>query len=447
MRASCPFGITYLRPSESQRSIISIARPGPDSPFSRPYTEGFAYALLFAFLCRTPMLFARLDAKSAAEVGVWLGVCLLVRSQFFVVVAAFGVAGVAALVVDRAARRDLVVFGVVAVVGMGVTLAPYFAYLDAHTHGFTPLNYVLFNETPGDSPLSAAAPYVRPRGFAYVLHILQGVRVAWLSSRSYFSAYQFAHWALPAALLLGAFELARRPALRERLDGARAFLTQPQHRAWFFVGALAVVGFLSVHLLAKSNNRWYFDRRHNLVCLFVFFFALVALLRSPRYIARVVGAVLVFASAVVGLRDVVDLTARVWVDVPRPDKPALVSWLNAEHARLGRDFTVAFNQPQVVVWQTPGVHFHEVNVGYSTLDDVLYMADHLDAEYLISPMNRRAKHRTPPDRFAAAFVKVAVAPPFAIFRRTNASGPLVLPPLRADQRDDDDGDDDKDDPQ
>ena len=40
MRASWPLGMTYWRPSLSHRSMTSMARPLPDSPFSRTYTVG-----------------------------------------------------------------------------------------------------------------------------------------------------------------------------------------------------------------------------------------------------------------------------------------------------------------------------------------------------------------------------------------------------------------------
>jgi len=253
------------------------------------------------------------------------------------------------------------------------------------------------------------------------------VRVAWVSSHSYFSSYQFAHWALPIALVVIVVEATRLNSKSAALADARAWLTRPEHRAWFFVGAVAIVGFLSVHLLAKSNNRWYFEKRHNLVCIFVFFFALVFLLQSRRVVARLAGAAILVASVWVGGLALVSAARRFHAAPPQPEKPTVVAWLNAEHARLGRDFTVAFNQPQVVVWQTPGVHFHEVNVAVSTIDDVIYMTDHLGAEYLISPLKRKAKHRIPADRFAAEFVKVGSAPPFAIYRRVGATGPLALP--------------------
>lgn len=419
---------------------------------SRPYTEGFAYALLFVFLWRSPKLFAALDVKAGAEVGLWIGLLLLVRSQFFIVLAAFGLAGVVALVVDKAARRDLAVFGAVAVAAFCLTMAPYLVYLGVHTEGFTPMNYVLFNETPADSPLSHPAPYVRPHGMKYVEHVYKGLKLAWGFKRSYFPSFHLAHWALPVALGVVVVEAAvvalegGVAPVKEAVARARAFVTRPEHRAWFFVGALAVVGFLSVHLLAKSKNRWYFDRRHNLVCVFVFAGALVFLLSSKRFAARVTGVALLVGSIALGGYDLYTTTRDVYLTPPLPEKTRVVEWLNAERARLGRDFTVAFNQPQVVVWQTPGVRFHEVNVETSTLDDVIYMTDHLGAEVLISPIARKPKHRKPAERFAAEFVKVATARPFAIYRR---KGTVVEG--AADDKDDDDDkegvDDDADAPQ
>ncbi|OGQ17354.1 MAG: hypothetical protein A2138_25600 [Deltaproteobacteria bacterium RBG_16_71_12] len=370
---------------------------------SRPYTEGLAYALLFLCCWRAMPLLQRRTTTNGLELGAWLGVLLLVRSQLVIVPAALAGALLVGLALAREQRRELVVFCGAVGAGASLLLLPYALYLAANSDGFSVWNYLLFGETPEASPLSQARPYVRPDGVGHLRVLAHGVATAfaWGVNVSYRGSYHLFHYSLPIALVLGGARLAR--VLRDADGRARtvAWLRDPKNAHWIMFALLAVLGFLSVQLLVKNEDRWYFHRRHNLVALPLFYFSLLALLRSRALPLALVGVVLLVGSVGIGARRVgfeiykTDAAPRV------PSRQSVVDWINAERARLGRPLVVASSAPQVMVWRTPGVAYHEVNAEITTLDDVLVMFDQLGADYLVSPLRDEVRHRQPRQRFDA----------------------------------------------
>ncbi|RLB53389.1 MAG: hypothetical protein DRI90_21195 [Deltaproteobacteria bacterium] len=128
---------------------------------------------------------------------------------------------------------------------------------------------------------------------------------------------------------------------------------------YFIVFALG--GFLSIHLLhmdTKLYPEWYFGQRHSLVCMFLFFLALVFLFRQRRFPWPLIAAALVFTGS---YRGWVQLDARsTKAEKARPPKPKpapLVTWLNTEAAKHG-GMVVALRQPQLLAYQTRGVGYH-----------------------------------------------------------------------------------------
>lgn len=400
---------------------------------SRPYTEGLAYALLFLWMWRVIPLLERPSVRGGLESGAGLGVLLLVRSQFVIVVVALAMTLLLALILQRAERRTLVKHGLATAAGMIAVLLPYLVYVGVQTGMFSVWNYLLFGETPSDSPLSQARPYVRPEGIAHLWTLAHGVETAfaWSVNVSYRGSYHLFHYALPIAALLGAFAAARVATAGKALERARLWLRDPANAKWILFSLIALLGFLSVQLLVKNNDRWYFHRRHNLVALPLFFFALVALLRSRLLPVALLGAALLVGTLFIGGRRIgfevykVHLTERV------PPKQGVVDWLRAEQARLGRPIVVASNHPQVMVWRLPGVSFHEVNVEITTLDDVLLMFDELHADYLLSTNREGVRHREPRDRFLAELERLPEVNlgRVEVYRRRSRADSTAMPTL------------------
>lgn len=413
---------------------------------SRPFTEGLAYTLLFLFLWRAFTLLERLSWRRGLEAGAWLGALLLTRSQFVVVVAAAVLALLLALVLHRSERGRVLVFGACAASAMLLVLLPYSLYVAQSSDGhFSVWNYVFFGETPADSPLSQARPYVRPGGLAHLAVLGHGVVTAfgWKFKTSYRNSYHLFQYALPALVLLGPWLLLRGGLGPERRARALAWLRDPKHAPWLFFGVMALLLFLSCQLLVKNHDRWYFHRRHNLVTLPLFYLALLALLRArPRPVAWL-GAALLVGGLLLGVSRLGAQTVKVSRRTPEPPKPELVAWLNAEATRQGRPLVVAFHKPQVVVWQTPAVSFHEVNVEISTLDDVLLMFDELGVDYLLSPAQAAVRHRGDTARMIAELEPLPQVELGAVelYRRRKADAPPPPPPWRAASATQDDDDD------
>ncbi|MCC7074912.1 MAG: hypothetical protein IT383_26615 [Deltaproteobacteria bacterium] len=413
---------------------------------SRPFTEGLAYTLLFLFLWRAVLLLQRRSWRDGLEAGAWLGALLLVRSQFAVVVASAVLALALGLVLYAADRRRLVVFGACAALAMLLTMLPYALYLGQNADGhFSIWNYLFFGETPADSPLSQARPYLRPSGLAHLALLGRGVLVAfqWRIKTSYLGSYHLFHYALPVALAVGAWALGRGGVGPERRARALAWLRDPKNAPWLLFGVLAVLLFLSCQLLVKSHDRWYFHRRHNLVTLPLFSFALLALLRARWRLVAWVGAALFVGGTIMGVAQLGQATLKVLRTPPSPPKPELVGWLNAEQQRLGRPLIVAFNQPQVIVWQTPELSYHEVNVEISTLDDVLIMFDELGTDYLVSRVRKNVRHRADLARLQQdlELLPQVQLGGVEVYRRRRPDAPPPPPPWSATAADDD-GDDD-----
>ncbi len=370
---------------------------------SRPYTEGLAYALFFACCWRAIPLLERRTFAAGLELGAWVGVLLLVRSQFVIVVAALVGTLVVQLVVDGERRGAVLRFGVAVALGLALLLMPYVLYLALTTSEFSPFNYLLFGETPQGSPLSQAKPYVRPAGLAHLRVLAHGVATAfaWSVSVSYRGSYHLFHYAVPVAAVV----LAARVLVAARAADGRArmvaWLRDPKNAAWLVFALVALLGFLSVQLLVKNDDRWYFHRRHNLVALPFFFFALLTLLRSRVLPVALVGVALLLGTVGIGARRLGFEIHKTTIEPRRPPRQSVVDWLNAEHARLGRPLVVATSAPQVMVWRTPGVSYHEVNAEVTTLDDVLVMFDQLGADYLVSPLRDEVRHRRPRARLDA----------------------------------------------
>ena len=413
---------------------------------SRPFTEGLAYTLLFLFLWRAFSLLERLTWRGGLEAGAWLGALLLTRSQFVVVVAAAVLALVLALVLYRSERRRVLVFGACAASAMLLVLLPYSLYVAQSSDGlFSVWNYVFFGETPADSPLSQARPYVRPGGLSHLAVLGHGVATAfrWKLKTSYRGSYHTFHYALPALVVLGPWLLWRGGLGPERRAQAMAWLRDSKNAPWLLFGVAALLLFLSCQLLVKNHDRWYFHRRHNLVTLPLFYLALLALLRARLRPVAWLGAALFVGGLILGVARLGTEALKVTRTAPTAPKPELVQWLNAEQARLGRPLIVAFNQPQVIVWQTPGVSYHEVNVEISTLDDVLLMFDELGVDYLLSSARATVRHREDMARLNAELERLSQVELGAVelYRRRKADAPPPPPPWRAASAADDDDDD------
>jgi hypothetical protein len=377
---------------------------------ARPYTEGISFTLLFLALTRIQSRFKRPSAAGGLEVGAWLAVLFLARSQFlFVVVGAFGSLAWFA-VFARETRLEFRKMAVACGVGFTVAMLPYVLYAIKVWGHFDPRTMLLFGETPKESPLSPNYAY-RPAGdFSDALAArFKGMKLAfrWDHKRSYTRSFYAFTYALPLATVVAGITLAfDRP--RSLLRRCWAWLRDARNADMIMLLLMSLLGLAMLHWLIKGNGQWYFHRRHNLSAFFAFLLPLVYLLRHRWAAVRVVGLLLFLVGTYGSVTATAGATASRAAHPPKLVYKDLSKWLRKEHEKRG-DFTVAFTgSAQHLGWQTPGISYHWM-YPRTTLRDLDIMFDKLGADLLVVERVKRRKpwkFNRPAKAFAARYVEV-----------------------------------------
>jgi hypothetical protein len=378
-----------------------------------PYTEGLAFVLLLACLLRSEALFARLSSGAplqrallaGLEMGVWLMVLFLTRSQFIVVGLALA-AAVGLTLVPRLAHRQLAsvkpsvqrlgVF-LLGVALPCVVLWNLFArwWLATYLPEPSLRTYLRFDTARVNDLLSEVPVMYQPHG---LLDRLGGLALglgASMSpdgeSSSYVTLHHAAAYLMPAALLLLLAQRRRWPALWRLLRGPAGPFVAFAHLA-----ALALAA--SLHTVHKVYGiPWVFGGRQAIPSvLLVGLCALYLLKASPRrsprwgsWHAHAAAVFLLSAAAYEGWVEQVN-AADFACDDPQTGtrltehRPELRQWLQAERDRLG-GLTVAAERPEAqrLSWRTPGVGFHWMTETTS-LRDLEVMVEQLGVQYVMA---------------------------------------------------------------
>lgn len=392
---------------------------------AQPYTEALAYALLFGFLWRLAAMEGRL--RDGLELGIWLSLICLTRSQLFVAPVAVAMAlGLLLLVGGERGRRWLgpgaVAFGVV-----GLSLAAWWLHSRSFLPEASPLVLLRFDQAQVSdvlAPIDVIAPTDGPVDF--VLDRLGGLAVAYGSAgwtSSYARGFFLLHWALPLGLLL-ALPL----VLRLRRAEVLAWLRGPRALPWLVLGLLALGGLASVHLPHKQGfGTWYFHRRHAIISILAFYPCLLLLLRHPGAWARRLG--LGFLVVQVGLA-AESLGWRINDLHEEGNSEAgldeVAAWLQAR-ASAEEPLVVAINAfyPPQLAWRTEHVGYHWY-YERTRHEDLEAMFDELGTDLLLfdERQTRRWYFRLDSRRFARGWREHVEAPPgFRAFRRVEAPEP------------------------
>jgi hypothetical protein len=250
---------------------------------------------------------------------------------------------------------------------------------------------------------------------AYLADRASGFLVAFSPSGeyAYARAYHVFHYALLVAVPLVALS-AGRPLRPERRDRIWSWVRSPSGPAWIFLALLAVGGFLSIHSVHKVYaQEWNFATRQALTCVFLFFLALVYLVRSPVRMVAVLGLCLALAGSLIGFvslgREVERLKEADPEAVGRqPWKPEVAEWLMERRSEQG-ELTVAisYTWPQRLALSTPGVNYHWA-YWKTTREDVVRMFRKLGVRYLLWERHSRPKpdFLRPKAEFVADFEEI-----------------------------------------
>lgn len=359
---------------------------------SLPYTEGLAFLVLFAFLGRVAAFFRDQHPWRALELGLWLGLLLMVRSQMFLATLALGTTLGWGVLTARPRVPRALSLGLVGL-GFVLSLTPWWRYLQTFVPDLSPTHLLRFDAYRATDHLSVMKVMVRTDG---PLDFLQDrARGVWVSMNpagrySWWGSFRLWWTALPVAAAVGLLDL---PRLRVRSGLRRAWVwaTAPEHQGRLFVLLLAAAGFGSLYTFHKREfAEWNFSTRHALTASGVFFLCFVSLARRP-VLPRLFAVWLLCAgaySSVYGLLTLGDDVANPLEpgDVPRP---TMVTWLNERQAAEGPLVVVAADARRLANF-TPGVGYHWI-FRRTSLRDLERMFEALGADYLLVP-TERPKH-------------------------------------------------------
>jgi hypothetical protein len=374
-----------------------------------PYTEGLAFVLLLSCLLRSQALFARLAPHAplhnallaGLEMGSWLMVLFLARSQFIVVGLALA-AALGLVLLPRLVSRQHRALQRLGVFLLGVALPcvvlwNLFArwwlatFLPEPTLG----TYLRFDTARVSDLLSEVTVMYEPHG---LLDRLGGLAMGlWASmqptgaSSSYVTLHHAAAYLMPAALVLLLVQRRRWPVLWRALRGPGGpFL------AFTHLAALGLTA--SLHTVHKIYGiPWVFGGRQAIPSVLLVGLSALYLLkasprRSPRWgswCAHAAAVFLLSATAYEGWIEQVNTTAATCEDAQAGAslagfRPELRAWLLSERERLG-GLTVAAERPEAqrLSWRTPGVGFHWMTETTS-LQDLELMVGQLGVQYVLA---------------------------------------------------------------
>lgn len=346
---------------------------------SVPYTEGLAWCGLFFLLLRARAFFGQPSALRAAEVGLYTGLLILVRSQMFLASLALGGTFAWALLTTRE-RGRWAGYAAAAAAGWGLALAPQLLYLSTFYHPLG-LNALLRFDDFRASNLLTPLQTLRPAGgaFAWLLDRAEGFDVAYTVGGRYAYVQNFGvlHWAPPLAVLFG---------LRRWRDPTRAAwarLREPSAAFTTYLVLLALGGFASIHTLHKDfGAEWNFATRHALTVLFLFGWGVVSL--AARGGAGRTAAVAILS--ITGWLQAMDLKA-LYKDTEASAssgiqrRAGLVWWIQ-QARRADPALLIVTDEPQRLAVLVPDLPVHSVWLR-SSYDDLWTLFDHFGADYLI----------------------------------------------------------------
>jgi hypothetical protein len=378
---------------------------------SRPYTEGLAYALLFAALWRFETLWRRPGLRSGLEMGTWLGLAALVRGHLLVAgVIAVVVSGFLVLASDERRANGAMLVGLTTM--LCVVLGLRWWHVASFIPDATPLALIRFDANRVDETLTRFI-VLQPTSslWEYVLDRGRGMLVAFSPSSelSYMAAYHSFAFAAPGALVLMGHRIVQ--ALRQ--SGPRALLVPlgAQHRAaLLFFALLAAALFLSLHSVHNVYmDAWHFGTRQGLVAVLAIAASLVLLLRSNAVPFMALGVLLLVVGTAQGFHSLHEALAgaeRLRSVASDPLHPRLVGWINARRSeRSALTIAMTANMPQVLSPDTPDVGYHWF-WKTATVDDLLHFSEDLGADFVITRRNADDWAFRQDPRFDAEFQRV-----------------------------------------
>ena len=414
-------------PDTSHAAALLVAVSVPFFAFtSRPYTEALGYALLFAGLWRADGLWRKRGWLAGAELGLWIGVVFLTRSQLVLVGMAAACTFAWALALGPERKRVLPMAIACAAVAAAVVLPDYLRLASFTIRPTTAL--LRFEVAQANDLLPMVHALKDTHGLLdVILDRLPGVAVAFspLNKMSYSQVFFGLQY---APLIAAPFALhAAWSALRRDRSGAVRWLRDPERLPLVFLLFLAAGGVASLHLIHKDvNAEWHFGKRHALTAFFAFYLGWLYLHGSRRPVVRRLALLILLVSVGGALSQAFRISARAARGTETyPERAKLIAFLDGQRPPDGGAVTVAITSAgtqRLAVRTGNRVNYHWLHE-QTTLEDLQVFFGTLGVKLLL--INReeppQAFLRSPED-FAAAYEQVAEIDGYGIYEPRAAEG-------------------------
>lgn len=394
---------------------------------TRPFTEGLAYLLLVVALYRAEAIFRTPTIWRGLELGLWLGLVMLTRSQL--VLAAMAVLCTFAWAALRLSWRRWLAPALACLLGfaalLGLQLAHLATFADAPRLAYL-LRFDLVRDPSDLAPLQVLVETDGP--LAWLADRARGLLVAFgTGNMSYFHC--FGVWSAALPLSVPFLLLDARHALQRRGLGLWRWLHEPANLFTLCFALLAIGGLVSLHTVHKALfTPWNFGTRHGLTAGFAIFAAILYLSRRP-VLGRVLALFLVCAGAFYGFyridRKIQDTSHEHVAWTAEYNQP-VVRWLQARALAepglvvVGPDIEI-----QKLARFTDGIGYHWL-YHTTTWDELNYLFRERGARYLIlrDDRVRRLKIGRDRKRFAVTFIAEASdLSGYTIYRRRRPGDP------------------------
>lgn len=393
---------------------------------TKPYTEGLAYFLLLLALCRAERFFRAPAAWRGLELGGWLGLVVLTRSQL--VLGVMAVAGALVWALLRLGWRRWLGPTAAFIAGLAAVLGAQLVHLSGFVEAPRWVHLLRFDLAHDPVALPPLAVMVQTEGaLAWLADRGRGVLVAFGNGdMSYFHSFGLWSAALPLALpflILDGIEAARRRRL-----GLWRWLHGPENLFKLAFALLAIGGLVSLHTIHKAMfTPWNFGMRHALTAGFAIFAAIVYLARRPA-LGRVLAIFLVAASSYTAFWR---LNSGLAAKRPRPaieesvawtaaHNHAIVAWLTARAAaEPGLVVVVPDREAQKLARYTDGVGYHWI-YRTTTWEELEFLFNERGARLLLLRADKAKRMKIGGDlgRFGEMFTREAEGlSGFVVFRR------------------------------
>jgi len=368
---------------------------------SRPYTEGLAFVLLFSFLLRSHSLLKSPRILNGLEIGIWLGLLLLTRSQWLIVVVAVTIAYVFAIF-GKQNRYLYLGMALTSATSLMLVLLPFWVYVAGISEETRWFNFFHFSARP-NSLLSIPAFAINESSFSeFLKDRLSGFSVAfgYLNRYGYFSIFHEFIYLIPVAFIVLLTSL--RQLTVQKIKSFVAAVEQNDKVAWYLPVLIAIGAFAVIHLLHNDYiSEWYFRRRHAIPVVLLVFFSFIYLVRRKSRLLNFVLFTILFSGTMLGLvRNIYIVKNQQHETALEFERGNLAEWLEGERKSAGRKaltIAVSDNEGQRLVWRTRKINYHWVFHGATTYSDYQTLFGELACDYLVLRNNQDSADYPLPD--------------------------------------------------